>query len=206
MVYVPYIGFMTRGPGKQFDPEIALNKAMQLFWAKGYAATGLKELLETMEIGRKSLYDTFGNKRALYIKALDRYSQTVVSEIYRQLNNPDRPALENVRAVMHEVAEIHSKPMSPGCLLGVSMAQFRTDDAEMAGVLRKHMERVEHAYHKAFTKAQAEGDLKPTTNVRNLARLFMSAHQGMTLIGRVMETHEVPRGIADGALAVLDAA
>ena len=55
---------MARGPDKQFDPEIALDKAMQLFWAKGYAATGLNELLATMEIGRKSLYDTFGNKRA----------------------------------------------------------------------------------------------------------------------------------------------
>ncbi len=197
---------MTRGPDKQFDPEIALDKAMQLFWARGYAATGLNELLETMEIGRKSLYDTFGNKRALFIKALDRYSETIVSEIYRRLNDPDRPALENVRAVMRDIAAKNSKPMSPGCLLGVSMAQFRTDDAEMAGVLRKHMQRVENAYHKALARAQAEGDLKPTTNVRNLARLFMSAHQGMVLIGRVTETQEVPRGIVDGMLAVLETA
>ncbi len=197
---------MTRGPDKQFDPEIALDKAMQLFWANGYAATGLNELLETMEIGRKSLYDTFGNKRALYIKALDRYSQTIVGGIYRRLNNPDQPALENVRAVMRDIAAINSEPMSSGCLLGVSMAQFRTDDTEMAGVLRKHMQRVERAYYKAFAKAQAEGDLKPTTNVRNLARLFMSAHQGLVLIGRVTETHELPRGIVDGALAVLETA
>ncbi len=197
---------MTRGPDKQFDPEMALDKAMQLFWAKGYAATGLNELVETMEIGRKSLYDTFGNKRALFIKALERYSQTNVSEIYRGLNNPDRPALDNVRAVMRDIAAVNSKPMSPGCLLGVSMAQFRTDDAEMAAVLRKHMQRVENAYYKAFAKAQAQGDLKPTTNVRNLARLFMSAHQGLVLMGRVTKTHEVPRGIVDGALAVLETA
>ena len=197
---------MTRGPDKQFDPEIALDKAMQLFWAKGYGATGLTELLATMEIGRKSLYDTFGNKRALYIKALDRYSRTVVAEILRGLNNPDRPALENVRAVMRDIEARNSKPMSPGCLLGVSMAQFRTDDAEMAGVLRAHMRRVERAYYKAFARAQAEGDLKPTTNVRNLARLFMSAQQGLTLIGRVTKTQELPRGIVDGALAVLETA
>jgi TetR/AcrR family transcriptional repressor of nem operon len=197
---------MTRGPDKQFDPEIALDKAMGLFWAKGYAATGLSELLETMEIGRKSLYDTFGSKRALYILALDRYSRTTVREIHRALNNPARPALENVRAVMDDMAAINSKPMSPGCLLGVSMAQFRTDDGEMAAVLRKHMARVEEAYHKAFAKAQADGALKPTTNVRNLARLFMSAHQGLTLIGRVTETQDLPRGIVDGALAVLESA
>jgi TetR/AcrR family transcriptional repressor of nem operon len=197
---------MPRGPDKQFDPEVALDRAMQLFWAQGYAATGLNELLETMGIGRKSLYDTFGNKRALYIKALDHYSQTVVAGIYQGLNNPDRPALENVRAVMSDIAQQNSAPMSRGCLLGVSMAQFRTDDTEMAGVLRKHMQRVERAYYKAFAKAQADGDLKPTTNVRNLARLFMSAHQGLVLIGRVTETPEIPRSIVDGALAVLEAA
>jgi TetR/AcrR family transcriptional repressor of nem operon len=197
---------MARGPDKQFDPEIALDKAMQLFWANGYAATGLNELLAAMEIGRKSLYDTFGNKRTLYIKALDRYSRTVVSEIHRALNNPDRPALENVRAVMRDLAAENARPMSPGCLLGVSMAQFRTDDAEMAEVLRQHMQRVERAYYTAFAKAQADGELKPTTNVRNLARLFMSAHQGLTLIGRVSETQAVPRGIVDGALAVLETA
>ena len=197
---------MARGPDKQFDPEIALERAMQLFWAKGYAATSLNELLATMEIGRKSLYDTFGNKRALFIRALYRYSHTIVSEIDSGLNNTDRPALENVRAVMRDIAAKNSKPMSPGCLLGVSMAQFRTDDAEMAGVLRKHMQRVERAYYKAFAKAQAEGDLKPSTNVRNLARLFMGAHQGLVLIGRVTQTRDVPHGIVDGALAVLEAA
>ncbi len=76
----------------------------------------------------------------------------------------------------------------------------------MAAILRKHMQRVERAYYKAFARAQAEGELKPTTNVRNLARLFMSAHQGLTLIGRITETQTVPRGIVDGALAVLETA
>jgi len=197
---------MTRGPDKQFDPEIALEKAMHLFWAKGYAATGLNELLETMEIGRKSLYDTFGNKRALFMRALDLYSRTVVGDIREQLTDPNRSALENVRALMLGFASDNAEPMSPGCLLGVSMAQFRTDDTEMAKALREHMKRVESAYHAAFSKAQTEGDLKPTTNVRDLARLFMSAHQGLTLIGRVMDTPEVPRGIVDGALAVLETA
>ena len=197
---------MTRGPDKQFDPEIALDKAMQLFWAKGYAATGLSELLETMGIGRKSLYDTFGNKRALYIKALDRYSQTIVNEIHGGLNNPDRPALDNVRAVMRDIAARNSKPMSPGCLLGVSMAQFRTDDAEMAGVLRKHMQRVENAYHKALARAQAEGELDGNTNIRDLARLYMGIAQGLALIGRVQDAPAVPRSIVNAALAMLETA
>ena len=76
----------------------------------------------------------------------------------------------------------------------------------MAEVLRKHMQRVEHAYYEAFARAQADGELKPTTNVQNLARLFMSAHQGLVLIGRVTVTPEIPQGIVDGALTILDTA
>ena len=68
---------MSRGPDKQFDPHEALEKAMQLFWTKGYSATGVAELQEQMGIGRKSLYDTFGNKRQLFIKALRNLSTTM---------------------------------------------------------------------------------------------------------------------------------
>lgn len=57
---------MNRGPDKQFDCEVALSKAMDVFWARGFEAASLSELLEQMGIGRKSLYDTFGNKRSLW--------------------------------------------------------------------------------------------------------------------------------------------
>ena len=125
---------------------------------------------------------------------------------HRGLNNPDRPALDNVRAVMRDIAARNSKPMSPGCLLGVSMAQFRTDDAEMAGVLRKHMQRVENAYHKALARAQAEGELDGNTNIRDLARLYMGIAQGLALIGRVQDAPAVPRSIVNAALAMLETA
>ena len=197
---------MSRGPEKQFDPELALKQAMQLFWAKGYTGTGLSELLETMKIGRKSMYDTFGNKRELYIKALQHYSQTVVNKLHRDLNNSEQPALENVRKVLHAIATVDSRPMSMGCFLGVSIAQFRTNDSEMAEVLRKHMQRVEKAFYLAFKKAQDNGELKQSTNVRDLARLFVSIMQGMSLIGRVIESPGVPRSIVKSALATLEAA
>ena len=196
---------MRRGPDKQFDPDEALQKAMELFWAKGYAGTGMAELVRCMGIGKRSLYDTFGNKRELFRKAIEHYSMTVVRDLHRELKAEGSP-LENVRQVLRWLERINATPGSLGCLLGVSMAQFRTDDAEIAEILRTHMLRVENAYYKAFAKAQADGDLKPATNVRNLARLFMSAHQGLALIGRVTETPAVTRGIVDGALAVLETA
>lgn len=196
---------MTRGPEKQFDPEIALERAMKLFWAKGYAATGLAELQRVMGIGRKSLYDTYGNKRALFLKALDRYSQTVVRDLAHKLGDPAKPPLENVRTVFRDYAAECAEPLSQGCFLGVAMSQVRTDDDELAAILRDQLRRVERAYFEAFTAAQECGDLDPKTDARNLARLFVGAHQGLALIGRVSETPEMPLGIVEGALAAIDA-
>jgi len=194
---------MSRGPDKQFDPHEALEKAMQLFWAKGYAATGMAELQELMGIGRKSLYDTFGNKRQLFIKCLQHYSDSVVRKIFSELDRQGSP-LANVRRVMRALQEQHSLPESKGCLLGVSMAQCRSSDAELSDILRQHMLGVENAFYKAFKRAQDAGELDGSTNIRDLARLYMSIGQGLALIGRVQDAPAVPRSIVNAAVAALE--
>ncbi len=196
---------MSRGPDKQFDPDEALEKAMHLFWAKGYAATGLAELQKRMGIGRKSLYDTFGNKRQLFIKALQLYSDSVVRQIFSELNKEGSP-LATVRRLMRTLQDYHSMPDSMGCLLGVSMAQFRTNDAEMAGVLRHHIKGIEEAFYKTVKRARDVGELDRNTNVRDLARLYMGIGQGLALIGRVQDAPAVPRSIVNAALATLKTA
>ena len=196
---------MSRGPDKQFDPNKALEKAMQLFWAKGYAATGVAELQEQMGIGRKSLYDTFGNKRQLFIKALQLYSDNLIRQNFGELYRKGSP-LGNVRRVMRSLQQRHSVPESKGCLLGVSMAQFRTNDAEMANVLRHHIKRIEEAFYKAFKRAQDVGELDGNTNIRDLARLYLGIAQGLALIGRVQDAPAVPQSIVNAALATLETA
>lgn len=196
---------MSRGPDKQFDPPEVLEKAMGLFWAKGYAATGLAELQEQMGIGRKSLYDTFGNKRQLFIKALQHYSDSVVRRMFNELKKEGSP-LGNVRRFMRVLQEQHSMPVSNGCLFGVSMAQFRTDDPEIAEVLRRHLKSIEEAFYKTFKRAQDVGELDENTNVRDLARLYMGIAQGLALIGRVQDTSAVSRSIVNAALATLETA
>ena len=193
---------VSKGPDKQFDPDEALEKAVQLFRANGYAATGMAELQAQMGIGRKSLYDTFGNKRQLFIKALKRYSNTWVRQIINQLTKDGSP-LENVRGLMRILQERHSIPDSTGCLFGVSMAQFRTNDPEMAEILRHHINGIEQAFYKAFKRAQDVGELDDNANIRDLARLYLGIHQGLALIGRVHTAPAVTRSIVNGALATL---
>jgi TetR/AcrR family transcriptional repressor of nem operon len=197
---------MSKGPDKQFDPKEVLERAMNLFWEKGYAATGIAELQTVMGIGRKSLYDTFGNKRQLFVKALNHYSDTVVDRVLSELSRDGSP-LGNVRRFMRLVEKSSSMPASNGCLLGVSMAQCRADDdVEMAEVLCRHMKSIEEALYKTFRRAQDAGELEGSTNIRDLARLYMGILQGLALVGRVQATPDVPRSIVNGALAALERA
>ncbi len=196
---------MNRGPDKQFDPKQALGKAMELFWAKGYSATGLTELQAQMGIGRKSLYDTFGNKRQLFIQALQLYSEVALQEILGELDKQGSP-LGNVRRLMRALQRTHSSSESRGCLFGVSMAQCDTNDAEMAEILRHHIMGIEGAFYRTFRRAQEMGELDGDTNIRDLARLFVGIGQGLALIGRVQDAPAVPRSIVNAALAMLGTA
>jgi TetR/AcrR family transcriptional repressor of nem operon len=194
---------MARGPDKQFDLTEALGRAMKLFWAKGYAAAGLSELLEAMGIGRKSMYDTFGTKRELFLKVLQHYADGVVRRI-TDLLDADAPPLDNVRRALEHIHTQNGRRVSNGCLLGVGMAQVRSDDAEIAAVLRGHLERLEDAYYRAFRRARTRGDLAPSTRPRDLARAFTATTQGLTLIRRVDDAPATSRGIIRGVLAMLD--
>jgi TetR/AcrR family transcriptional repressor of nem operon len=196
---------MSRGPDKQFDPKEALGKAMQLFWAKGYAATGMAELQEQMGIGRKSLYDTFGNKRELFIKALQLYSDSVMRQVLSELEKKGSP-LGNVRRLMRMLQKYNSTTECVGCLLGVSMAQVDADDEEMAAVLRRHVAGVQEAFYKTFKQARDAGELDQNTNARDLAWLFTAIVQGLALVGRVHDGPAAPRSIVNAALATLESA
>ncbi|PSR18913.1 TetR/AcrR family transcriptional regulator [filamentous cyanobacterium CCP3] len=192
---------MSRGPEKQFDPEIALAGAMEVFWARGYEAASLAELLEHMGIGKKSLYDTFGNKRSLFLKALDHYAQTAVKSIRDQLLDPGSP-LENLEQVLQDLQQRHSLPGSQGCMLGTNIADFDTDEVEVASILRYHLQAMEDAFCIAIDRAQKAGEINTTVSSRNLARLLLCTTQGMALIGRVLEDETLLCSTVEATLAL----
>ena len=76
---------------KAFDVERALDRAVEVFWTRGYEATSLCDLLEHMEIGRQSLYDTFGDKHGLFLAALERYRRAMSQSLLGALERPLQP-------------------------------------------------------------------------------------------------------------------
>ena len=194
---------MTRGPDKQFDTEVALEQAMKVFWAHGYEAASLSELLKNMGIGKKSLYDTFGNKQSLFLKALEHYAHTTLRDIRDRLSAEGSP-LANLKHLLQDWQEMHGRPGSCGCMLGTNIADFSTDDEVIARVMRAYLKQVEDVFTATLTRAQTAGELQPETDPRNLARLLLCTTQGMALIGRVMENDTTLEGAVAAAMTLLD--
>lgn len=194
---------MTRGPQKQFDTEVALSQAMEVFWAHGYEAASLSELLKNMGIGKKSLYDTFGNKQALFLKALEHYAQTNIRDIRDRLTADGSP-MTNLKCLLKDLRDINIQPGSYGCMLGTNIADFTTEDKEIAKVMRGYLQQLEDAFTTTLTRAQEAGELRPATNPRNLARLLLCTTQGMVLLSRVMDDGTTLDGAIDATATLLD--
>ena len=193
---------MSRGPNKKFEPEVALEQAMQVFWARGYEAASLAELLKNMGISRKSMYDTFGNKQSLFLKALEHYAQTRLRDIKEQLLSSGSP-LGNIEQLLQDMQVTHGTSGSTGCLIGTCTADFNTSDVEIAPILRSYFNRLENIYYEAISQAQAVGELNPEVDPRDLARMLLCTTQGMALIGRVLDNETIPQSVVSTTIEAL---
>ena len=176
---------MSPGPRKSFDTDEALETARDLFWSRGYDGTGIRDLEAAMGVGRKSLYDTFGSKRELYLRALGSYADTVIGRMCDGLARKGPSAMANLERVLGRLQDHHGKGGSFGCLLGVAMGQASAEDEELAGVILKALRCLEGAFETCLKDAQAAGDMRADLCPKDAARNLLALSQGMALLGRV---------------------
>src|SRR5262245_40180963 len=176
---------MAPGPAKAFDPDEALERARDLFWRRGYDGSGISEFEQQLGIGRKSLYDTFGSKRELYLKALRHYADTIIARICARLEDEHGQAIDNLEHVLERLQSHHGSGESLGCLLGVAIAQVDRDDAELVEILRSYVQRMELAVERTVRRAQAEGALRADLRPKDVAENLVALTQGMALLGRI---------------------
>jgi TetR/AcrR family transcriptional repressor of nem operon len=174
---------MPRGRPKEFDRDAVLEKAMDLFWDQGYAPTGLTELTRHMGIGRQSLYDTFGDKKALFLAALDHYSQIQLGQVNEMLEAPGSP-FANIRSIFAMWKDRMQGGEICGCMMANAIAEFGEDDPEIARFLDQKMRRIEKAFHGAFERAAEAGELREGTDPRVAARLAVAVGQGLAVLGK----------------------
>ncbi|MEU6242371.1 TetR/AcrR family transcriptional regulator [Streptomyces sp. NPDC047024] len=190
---------------KEFDPDAALQSALELFWQRGYEATSLSDLVEHLGIGRASIYATFGSKHELYLKALDRYAETRDPVLLTELSQPG-PALPAVRAVVRRFAAEATAPEGrlTGCFVTNTAAELAPHDPAAARRVEISWEHVETLLRSALVRARAQGELPEDRDPRALARMLLVLLQGVRIVGKASDDPGRVRDATEQALALLD--
>ncbi|MDO0932955.1 TetR/AcrR family transcriptional regulator [Streptomyces sp. DG2A-72] len=190
---------------KEFDPDAALQAALELFWQRGYEATSMSDLVEHLGVGRASIYATFGNKHELYLKALDRYTEMGDPRLLRELSQPG-PALPAVRAVVWRFAAeaADEARRRAGCFVTNTAAELAPHDTAAARRVELSWEHLETPLHSALVRAQAQGELPEDRDPRALARMLLVLMQGLRVVGKASTDPARVRDAAEQALSLLN--
>jgi AcrR family transcriptional regulator len=171
---------MPAGRPRLFDLELALDEALNVFWRKGYEGTSLTDLTKAMQVNRPSLYAAFGNKEALFRKAIERYEQKRACYVREALDEPDtRAAVEKLLKLNIELITDSKNPH--GCF----MVQGALACGDAADVLKCEMAKrrsdLEALLRKRFVRAVEEGDLPASVNPADLARYVSAISHGLAV-------------------------
>ncbi|MET9443686.1 helix-turn-helix domain-containing protein [Streptomyces sp. NPDC006610] len=190
---------------KEFDPDAVLQSALELFWRRGYEATSMADLVEHLGIGRASIYATYGNKRELYLKALDRYAESRDPDLLDLLSQPG-PALPAVRAVVRRFAAeaADDARRRAGCFVTNTAAELAPHDPAAARRVALSWEHLETLLHSALVRARARGELPGDRDPRALARMLLVLMQGLRVVGKASDDPARVRDAAEQALVLLD--
>lgn len=190
-----------RGRPRSFDRTAALRRAMEVFWAKGYAGASMADLTAAMGINSPSLYAAFGCKEQLFREAVDLYRETEGLEVWKEMES-FTTARAAVETFLMRTAEAFTRPGKPtGCLvvLGAVVGGDAGESVSQAlcerrrgnlGVLTRRLER-----------AVAEGELPPGIDCGAIATFYLTVQQGMSLQARDGSTREALTAIARSAMA-----
>jgi len=188
---------------KEFNPDDAVEKAMQVFWHKGYEATSMEDLLEAMDLNRGSLYDTFGDKRQLFLKVIDRYCHGFVGEKFSLLDQPG-PALPTLRLFIHGMIEGGlADPQRRGCLIANTVMELSPHEKEIAGMVSQALKMVEDTFFNVLARAKQQGELKNDKDPRALARFLTTMMQGTIVMIKAGASADVVKQTVETALSIL---
>lgn len=189
---------------REFDTDSALESAMQTFWSKGFEATSVDDLCESTGLGRSSLYAAFGDKRALYLRALDRYEEDAARRVAAALAGP-LPIRKSIAGFLNRlIDDIVSGPGRRGCFIGNCAAELPRGDREAVNQVRRSLARVEKIFCEALKRSRAKGEIDAKSDVIALSRHFTAGIQGLRLMGKANPDRKVLEDIAKVMLGALD--
>jgi TetR/AcrR family transcriptional repressor of nem operon len=169
---------------REFDPEEALGRAMELFWLKGYSDTSIDELVSETGASRYGLYTTFGDKHDLFMQSLKRYAREVFGPLIAQLEAPEA-SLHDIRAFFRGIRDHLRQPEGRrGCLMCNTAVELGPFDPASAERVRRHFRRVRAAFAHALKNARRTGELGREVDVAASADYLLGVAQGAFVLAR----------------------
>ena len=171
---------------KAFDRQKAQLQALHVFWRKGYAATSIEDLVEALHLSRSSLYDTFGDKRTLFLDALKLYSKSVIGRVERTLNESSS-LLAALRTIFDEMAAgVGTESGAMGCFMVNSVAELVPYDSDVSEIAAAYSE----SFQRLLAEALAQDSAPRQQTAEQLAAYVFNVIQGMRILVKSGATRE----------------
>ncbi|GJM26435.1 MAG: TetR family transcriptional regulator [Phycisphaerae bacterium] len=183
-----------------------MQRAVEVFWEKGYQATSIEDLTERMGIGRQSLYNTFGDKESLMTEAIDAYFRVASVPMLEVLQAPGSP-VENIKRFFQKVAEYCASGEHKGCLMVNTAVEISGADRDspILKAIRNGFQSLERAIRENIREGIDNGELNKKTDPLQMATFLVGVFQGILLMSKSRASRATLQRVADGAIASLNA-
>lgn len=168
------------GREKQFDQAEALNNALNIFWAKGFEATSMQELVSAMGVNRASMYQTYGNKDALFNAAFDGYRQTSLRYIEELLESVASP-IDSLYQLLSVLTKQSLENNLSGCFVNNSAAELGPHNPMVAEKIREFWLQLELLINNKLLQAVELNEIKADSNTVHLASFINTTLQGLLI-------------------------
>ena len=173
---------MTLGRPLEYDPDQALEAAMQVFWLRGYEATSLQELLKAMELSKSSFYQGFGGKRELFLRCVNRYCEGMSAKLLTMLEEAASGRAFIERLLLNSASEARRTDIRRGCLLMNTATEFALKDPEIAARVGTGFEGLRGILTAAIVRGQKEGEIRRDEDAGALASYLISSLGGIKTV------------------------
>jgi len=188
----------------EFDQEMVLESAMQLFWTKGYEISSLQMLLNTMNISKSSFYQTFESKKSLFQQCLLRYRKTLAGTLDQRKQNIGNGKLFITSLFFDLALDTNSLDSKRGCFLMNTANEFGQTDCDISALVKESMNELTGIFEQSIVKAQESGEIPKEKDAHRLALYFISSISGIKNMIKAGASEKDVEKIVETLLVALD--
>ncbi len=195
---------LKRGRPRAYDPEAALDSVLDVFWRAGYSASSLDDICEATGMNRPSVYAAFGDKRALYLKAIERY-RAISRDHMRETLSGDGPIRDTLRGAYQRALDLyysgHDTPL--GCFMVGAVINEAVGDPEIRDALAEGLARFDDSFTQAIGAAQARGEIDKGRDAATLGKMASATLYYLATRSRAGEARETLEDFVEKTIAII---